>query len=90
MLGGSVIALLLCVLGSTVLSNAALFVSDFFAEYFRGVVLFFSKLPFCIINIKNKEILVVLLLVSYLVVYELYTCKIRRSLVKYFKKEERK
>ncbi len=90
MLGGSVIALLLCALGSLVLSGVAFFVSDFFAEYFRGVVLFFSKLPFCVVNIKNKELFIVLLLVSYLVVYELYTCKIRRSLVKYFKKEERK
>lgn len=90
MLGGSVIALLLCALGSTVLSGVAFFISDFFAEYFRGVVLKFSKLPFCVLVIKNNEIFIVLLLVSYLVVYELYTCKIRRSLVKYFKKEERK
>lgn len=90
MLGGSVIALVLRALGSSVLSSAAFFVSDFFAQYFRGVVLFFSKMPFCILDIKNKEIFVVVLLAIYLVVYELYTCKIRRSLVKYFKKEERK
>lgn len=88
MLCGSVIALLLCALGSTVLSGVAFFISDFFAEYFRGVVLKFSKLPFCVVNIKNKEWFIVLLLVLYLAVYELYTCKIRSSLVKYFKKEE--
>ncbi len=89
MLGGSVIGLLLTALGIKFLPRLAFLVSDFFAEYFRGVVLFFSKLPFSTLDIKYKDAFVVVLLVLYLVVYELYTCKIRNSLVKYFKKEER-
>lgn len=74
--------------GVSFLEKTLFFISDAFADYFVKVIKVFSEFPFATIRFRNTETLTACVLVVYLFIFVLYTCKRYKFLIKSKLKEE--